>query len=308
MSTPESPLTAEAQAQALTEGAGLRIRDDLIELQVSGDDARGWLNGQITADVRHTEPGQAVYALVVTVKGKIMADAWVLDLGEGLLSVLLPAAASAEVQERFESQIIMEDVELSRTDRHVLSVQGPCASAALEAAGGGSRVFPCDELGLGGCFVVAPTDELDALRKRLRDGATGAPIVELDEGGYELCRLRRARPRFGLDFDARSYPQEAGLKERAVSFNKGCYLGQEVVCTLESRGKLSRALQALAADQAVEAGTPISDPGGKQVGWVSSGTWDPTAGCWIGLGHVKRVAVDAGAALDAGGASLRLRS
>src|SRR5882672_6320506 len=99
------------EAQALAHGLAARERDDLTLVRVRGDERRDWLNGQVTNDVRAAQGSQGVYALAVTVRGKIMADAWVLDRGEEL-AVLLPNATSAHVLESFERQIIMEDVEL----------------------------------------------------------------------------------------------------------------------------------------------------------------------------------------------------
>src|SRR5262249_52870017 len=113
------------------------------------EDATSWLNGQVTNDVRELASGMSCYALAVTVRGKIMADVWVLRRGDEL-AVLLPKSAAAAVRNSFEAQIIMEDVELIEEDSiRVISVQGPRAQE-LFAEGDPLERHRCDELGFGG--------------------------------------------------------------------------------------------------------------------------------------------------------------
>ena len=183
---------------------------DLVLVRVRGEDRIAWLNGQITNDVRSAQPGSAVYALAVTVRGKIMADVWALDRGEEL-GILLPASARAEVLESFERQIIMEDVELSAEPAlRVLSLQGPRArELASELAWEHHR---CDELGSGGLFVLARADDQDAWpRLSARVEQLGGTVV--DEGGFELARLRAGRARFGKDFSRAELPAGSRAQE-----------------------------------------------------------------------------------------------
>src|SRR5688500_890999 len=138
--------TAE-QADALLHTVGVRARDDLRALRLKGDDQRTWLNGQVTADVRNTKAGDAVYALAVNVKGRVLTDLWVLDEGQAdgdALLVLLPASTLVSVRASLERQIIMEDVELILDESvRVLSAQGP---RAPEACASFARAYPCPEL------------------------------------------------------------------------------------------------------------------------------------------------------------------
>ena len=90
--------------------------------------------------------------------------------------------------------------------------------------------------------MLAAASETPALFDRLAAEARRVGGGAVSEAGFDLARVRAGRPRFGRDFGAQQYPQEAGHKQRAVSFGKGCYLGQEVVCTLENRGRLTRRL------------------------------------------------------------------
>jgi folate-binding protein YgfZ len=306
-----SPSDLAQEADALLTSAGVRLRDDLVLVHVRGDDRLTWLNGQVTTDVRKATPGHAVYALAVNVRGKIMADVWVLARGEEL-AVLLPASATDGVLESFERQIIMDDVTLVRDDAlTVISIQGPRAAELLTAAGLAElEHHVCDELGVGGLFaIVTRTQAATALERASAASAAigGAPI---SDAGFELARLRRGRPRYGTDFGIEHYPQEAGLEERAVAFDKGCYLGQEVVCTLENRGRLNRALVRLRGQAAVPAAggaimlpTSESTPEGVQVGQITSAAIEPD-GVVHALGYVKRAQAAAGTSLLVSGTSL----
>jgi folate-binding protein YgfZ len=303
-------MTSQQAADFFERSVAVRSRDELVVVALSGDDQRSWLNGQVTNDVRHTTKGQGVYCLAVTVRGKIMADAWVLDRGEQLL-VLLPRASREQVLSSFDTQIIMEDVELSTEgDTRVISVQGPGAAACVAAVDPArGEVFDCDELGHGGRFVLCPAADADAVREALEAAASEAGGGAADDAAFELARLRTGRPRFGVDFDDRHYPQEAGLKARAVSFEKGCYLGQEVVCTLENRGKLNRRLMRLRAERMpAQVPAPLTDAEGQTVGELTSAAEDPATGEVLALGYVKTRAAGEGGEVRAGDLTLGVQA
>jgi folate-binding protein YgfZ len=137
-------------------------------------------------------------------------------------------------------------------------------------------------------FVLVNASERDARLAALVAAAERAEGCAVDEAGFTLARLRVGRPLLGLDFGERAYPQEAGLKGLAVSFNKGCYLGQEVVCTLEHRGKLSRRLLRL---ESVEGGAAIGDEladmAGQAIGQITSCATDTASGRTLALGYAK---------------------
>lgn len=291
-----------AEARALAHGVGVYEREDLVLYRLQGDDQRSWLNGQLTCDVRGLTAGDSVYGLAVNVRGRIMADLWVLD-GGGQLCVLLPRVAEAAVTASFESQIIMEDVEFARDDdTRILSLQGPQAQATVRAlARPDLPCFPADELGHGGALLLLPTRECGAVTAAVLAAVAPLSGMAITAAGYELARLRQRRPRFPDDFGPSAYPQEAGLKARAVSFNKGCYLGQEVVCTLENRGKVARALYAITSEGALRAGAAVSGSEGRAAGQVTSAVHDEEAGAYIGLAYLKRAQVEADVRLSSDG-------
>ncbi len=274
--------------------AAFRELDEAV-LSVRGQDARSWLGGQVTNDLRGMLPGDSRYTLVLDARGKIVADAWAIERGSDV-ALTVSRAVVDELRAHFESYIIMEDVELAITDERVVSVQGPQA-ARLVAAAGLSGVA-CDRLGIGGSDVL--TADPGAARKAL----AAAGVVEIDEDAYELARLRLGRPLFSRDFGRAHYPQEAGLKELAVSFEKGCYLGQEVVCTLENRGQLSRRLVQLKGPSVPAAAELSAD--GAVVGTITSSVFDPEQNEALALGYVKRAAAVIGHELGAGAGSLRV--
>lgn len=296
-------------ADALETLAAYRHWADWSVLQVRGDDRVSWLNGQITNDVRQIGPDACVHALTVNVRGKILAEVWALDAGERLL-LLAPAAEQASLLAHFEHYIIMEDVVLEAApELRVLGLEGPAAEqvAALVSV---PDVLQrrCAPLGLGGVIWIGGESALAGVAAQLESQA----ITASPSAAYELVRLRRGLPRYRADFDEHNYPQEAGLKT-LVSFQKGCYLGQEVVCTLENRGRLSRRLCVLqgASDRLPAPGSPLTaaeGDGQEAIGAVTSASWDAARGAAIVFGYLKRTHITQGATVHAGSLPLSIVS
>lgn len=300
----------------LENGAAYRSCPELAVVYVRGDDRSTWLNGQLTNDIREIPAGQSVHALAVNVRGKIMAELFIADIGDAYLLLLHQQAVSA-LLESFERYIIMEDVTLEHdTSASVVYVHGEPAASVTASPALVSVAF--SPLGTPGRAFVGDAITIEQLTTQLSAAAT----ARIDDAAYELVRLRRAVPRFGVDFDEHNYPQEVGLKA-LVSFKKGCYLGQEVVCTLENRGKLSRHLCVLAATSPVTAGAPGGDSGGQTpsraslyssaqaqgsdaAGALTSFVWDPEQQKSHVLAYVRRVHAVPGATLFLGAQPLTL--
>ncbi|MDH5492784.1 MAG: hypothetical protein OEY14_12595 [Myxococcales bacterium] len=286
-------MSTAIEAGWLVESVGVRHLESWGVIRVQGEDARSWLNGQITNDVAEPAPGEAKRALCTTHKGRIIADLWVLDEGRSML-LLVPLEALEGLLSTLERFIVMEDVELTRLGLAVLSAQGP---RALETLGdrAGWRV---DRLGRGGVDRLVPLasleGELDALRREAE--ARGGGLVSAE--GWELARIRAGRAAYGRDFDIETYPAEAGLVDEAVSFDKGCYVGQEAVGKLQHRGKAPRRLVHLALDGWAEPGTPLSVEG-TRLGELRSCVRDPEAGV-IALGYLRRAQAEPGVRVRAG--------
>jgi folate-binding protein YgfZ len=295
----------EIQTTWLTEGVGVFLTTDRV-VRLQGEDSQSWLNGQVTNDVRELEPRRAVYALTVSLKGRIHSDLWALRTPAdseaepaSSVALVLPQASLEPTLAAFEKHIIMEDVELAPdSDLRVITLQGPRAEALLEALGLSARAYACSRLGsVPGFDVWLPEAEVDAVLNRAAQHAPGLGGGVLDAAGWAHAHVVLGVPRAGVDFGPESYPQEAGLKARAVSFSKGCYTGQEVVYMLEKRGQAARRLVQLSAPGAAPAApaSVISDAEGQRVGEVTSATQSGSLG--VALGYVKRAHAHVGAGL-----------
>lgn len=244
----------------------IALRERAI-ISISGDDAVDWLQGQISNQVQGVVAGDSVYGFVLTLKGRILADVYAL-IREDDIWLDVPASQVAALMERLDRYIIMEDVDLEhRTDLRVISGLGPRAE---ELSDGG---WPADRLGLGGRqWVVSESSlegELETLTARARE-LGGGP---LGDPSWNAAHPILGRPRFGIDFGDWTYPQESGLNPLAVSFNKGCYIGQETVVMLENRGKAPKVLWRWEIDggQPPTAKSPIA-LGEAVVGEITSST------------------------------------
>lgn len=291
-------MTTQIEARWLEESVGVRALEDRLVVAVRGDDARTWLNGQLTNDVKLLSASRSVFGLILTTKGRILADATAHE-HEGAVFVDLPRAAWPAVSVHLEKYIIMEDVTLApMPELTVVTAQGPKAGELVPAAGAHDR------LGHGGRDLLVHASTLGAELDALAKAATALGGGRVSDAGWELARVRAGVPRFGVDFDEHVYPHEAGLEKTAVSFQKGCYLGQEVVCMLESRGQISRRLTRLDVDGTVSVGAALSDAAGNDVGRISSAVSGD--GHTLALGMVKRTVLAAGGTLHAGASAVRV--
>lgn len=247
------------------------VPDELL-VQIEGDDARTWLNGQTTNDLKTLTPEHPVYGLILNVKGRILADVLSIDHPEHGVVMAVPTSAWSTLAPHLEHYIIMEDVTLTpREDLALITVQ---RTARPEGEGW----IPHARLEGEGFDKVVDRSELAASLAAL-------PARVIDDAALEQIRIGQARPRFARDFGDATYPQEAGLETNAISFNKGCYLGQEVICMLESRGKLSRRLVRLEGAP-MKAGDVLHDDAGEKIGEVTSAI--ERDGGAVALGFVKR--------------------
>jgi tRNA-modifying protein YgfZ len=247
---------------------------DLGVMLVTGSDRQTWLNGIVTCELAALKPGAAAYGLAVTQKGRIMADLTAIVDAERLVLVV-PLTQMDTLKASFEKYLIMEDAEVAAEPEGfvVWQLHGPKSPEVvallrpLEAQG--VLAAPVDYSGLGGAVVVAPRSQEGALREALAAAIAGLGGVIGEDASWESLRLSQGIPRFGHDFDVSTYPQEALLEKRAVSFNKGCYLGQEVVCMLELRGHVKRKLVPLSVTGAPPVkGTNVTDAAGAVLGQI----------------------------------------
>lgn len=297
-------------ARAVREGAGILDRSERGKLALTGAEAKRFLQGQVTNDVEGLTAGHGCYAAFLTAKGKMLGDLRVLDSGDELLldSERVALQALFTMIRRYSLGF---DVELHRRtlERGLLSLVGPRSRALLgdaaAALGEAEHDNAAAELDGIPVTLVATDVGVDLLVEAERTAALtdalaarGARPVAAE--AVEALRVERGRPRYGIDLDDTTIPQEAGLNERAVSFTKGCYVGQETVARLYYKGKPNRHLRGLRLSEPVASGTELTLDG-KRVGAVGSVAVSPAHGP-IALALVRREA-EPGATVAAGTAT-----
>lgn len=290
---------------------GLLDRSERGKLALTGADRKAFLNGQVTNDVEALASGQGCYAAFLTPKGKMLGDLRILDTPDELLLDCERVALQSlfDLVRRFS---IGHDVQLHKRtlESGLLSLLGNDARAVAgadelpdtehahltgEIAGRPVRLIATDA----GVDVLCAAEDTDAIAAVLRE-AGAEPI---DEAQAEVLRVEHGRPRYGVDLDDSVIPQEAGLNDRAVSFTKGCYVGQETVARLFYRGKPNRHLRGIRLAAPAEPGTALM-LAGKEVGRVGSAVVSPRLGP-VALALVRREAPP-GTTLDDGSAVVEL--
>jgi folate-binding protein YgfZ len=274
----------------LTRGCGLVDRSERGKLALTGADAKEFLNGQVTNDVAALTPGSGCYAAFLTHKGKMLGDVRVLDAGDELLLDTERVALQAlfDIVRRFS---VGYDVQLHKRtlQRALFSLVGPRAHDVVRGMPGHEHAHVETELGR----AIVTVDGVDVLCDAERAGAVRAALLEagaapVGEDAAEIVRVARGRPRYGVDMDDGTIPEEAGLNDRAVSFTKGCYVGQETVARLHWKGKPNRHLRGLRLSSPAAGGEELR-LGERVVGRVGSAVVSPVHGP-IALAIVRREA------------------
>jgi folate-binding protein YgfZ len=274
--------------ERLRESAGLADRSARGKLRLTGAEAADYLQGQITNDIAGLAPGSGCYAALLTHKGKMVADMRVLrgedfvwvDTEPGALGALVRNASMYSIGR----DVRHEDVTGAYS---ILSLLGPQAREALDAAPPDEEhAFVAGEHGLyvatdSGVDVICPAADAAAVREALS-------VEEVSEEAAELLRIESGRPRFGIDVGSDTIPQEAGLNERAVSFTKGCYVGQETVARLHYKGKPNRHLRGIRLTAPAATGDEVT-LGDRVLGEVGSTAVSPVHGP-IALAVLRREA------------------
>jgi tRNA-modifying protein YgfZ len=301
---------------SLRERAGTGAIAPRGQIAVAGRDRASYLQGLLTNDVQSLAPGTGCYSAWLTPQGRMLTDLHVFESGDMLL-LDVPAAELAPTLARLDQFLFSEDVQLADMSASLRGVwvHGPDAPAIVArtlsgvddlAAWTGYRnaratfadepvvVARVDQLGVPGfCLYVAPPEE-DALRGAL--AAAGAPPASPE--ALEAARIEAGYPVFGIDMTTDTIPLEAGIEQRAISFTKGCYVGQEVIIRVLHRGqgRVARKLVTLRIDGDEPKRGAKLIAGEKEVGAVTSAARSPRDGV-LALGYVHRDFVAPGSAL-----------
>jgi folate-binding protein YgfZ len=268
---------ATSEYELATSSAVVVDRSARSRLLLRGSDVADFLQGQVSNDVEALVPGSGCYATLLTAKGKIRCDMRILRGDDWFLVDSEPQALPV-LEHMVRVYSIGRDVHSERDDRGLWSVIGPAAREALD------NPPPATEHShtQGALGVYVATDlGVDVIGER----------PDLPEGSAdtaEILRIESGRPRLGFELGDDVIPQEAGINERAISFTKGCYVGQETVARLFYKGKPNRHLRGLKLDDPVERGAVIGS-GERELGRVSSAGVSPRLGP-VALALVRREA------------------
>jgi folate-binding protein YgfZ len=292
---------ATTEYDRLRESVGLLDRSARGKLRLTGEEAADYLQGQVTNDVLALTPGHGLYAALLNHKGKMLADMRILR-GEGFIWIDTEPEALPVLARNVSMYSIGRDVrhEDATATHSVLSLIGPEARARLDdPPPAEEHAFTQGEHGLYvatdlGVDVICPAGDAAAVRDALG-------VEPVSEEAAECLRIESGRPRFLYDVGTDTIPQEAGLNERAVSFTKGCYVGQETVARLHYKGKPNRHLRGLRLSEPAAPGDEIRF-GERVVGEVGSTAVSPALGP-IALAVVRREA-EPGATVQVGPASI----
>ena len=292
-------MIATSEYELLTESVGLVDRSERGMFVVRGAEAADFLQGQVSNDVEALAPGTGCYATVLNHKGKLRTDLRVLR-GEDFFWLDTEAIGHAVLRHMLDTYTLGRAVEWEDAgEAHsILSLIGPAADGLAEQAppadehsfvDSGAGLWVRTDLGID---VLCSTERAELLREELG-------VETVSEEAAECVRIESGRPRLGFDMDSETIPQEAGINERAVDFEKGCYVGQETVARLHWRGKPNRHLRGLRLSEPVERRTEIV-LGEKVVGRIASTCVSPRLGP-IALALVRREAAP-GDTVTVGGA------
>jgi folate-binding protein YgfZ len=308
MTESATEIELDGQYRALREEAGFLSRERGV-LLISGPDAVDYLQSQLTNDFESIEPDQGCYAALLDRKGHLVADMRTLRLSQthsGTLWLDTEPVPAGPLRKHLEMYKIGRDVEIvdATADWAITSLIGPASAdvagvpplspehAQHYAERGGIEILAVatDQ----GLDLITRPDAVESLQQELV-AAGAAPV---SEEAAEIIRVESGRPRFGLDMGPESMPAEAGIVERAVDFEKGCYIGQEPVARLHYRGKPNRRLRGLRLSAPAAHGDPLL-LGDREVGTIGSSCLSPAHGP-IALAIVRREAAD-GERLAVGG-------
>ncbi|HEY0284246.1 MAG TPA: glycine cleavage T C-terminal barrel domain-containing protein [Vicinamibacterales bacterium] len=291
-------------------------------IALTGGDRASFLHALLTNDIAVLAAGRGIYAAYLTPQGRMISDMRVIETGPRML-LSVERDFAAPLAERFDKLIFSEDVQVNdvTNDPAAIGVHGPSAARMIQSAtgipvhdlanqydnitSGPVTIVRDDALGLPGYDVYVPADTVDVMRGKLLE----AGAVSASEETGETLRIEASRPRFGIDMNTDTIPLEAGIESRAISFTKGCYVGQEVIIRVMHRGhgRVARRLVSIVfTNGTVPARGSKIQLGDRVVGEITSATTSPRLGAPLALGYVQRDHAAAGTEVSVDGSQARV--
>jgi folate-binding protein YgfZ len=264
------------------------------KFRITGTDRLRFLNGQITNDLRKAKETAAVEACVLNAKGRMNAHIFVSECGESFLVDTEPELRET-LKARLERYVIADDVQIEDVTGqfslfHVMSEQSPPREHG--------RIIGVRRFAASGWDIWSDPARHDPVSRQLLSN-----FVFLGPDAAEMMRIEQGIPRWGRELTDEIIPIEANLEERAVDYEKGCYIGQEVISRMKMSGQTNKRLCGLISvdDTALRPGMKLaaSSVAGKEVGWVTSATHSERIGKEVALGYVKRGFNSRGTRLEA---------
>ena len=293
----------QTEFAALRGGCGVYDLGFRAKISLTGSDRVRWLNGMVTNNIRDLAEGQGAYAFPLNPQGHILGDLYAYNFGTSI-TVDTDAGQIDKILATFDHYIIMDDVEVVNLSEQLtaLGVGGEKSRAVLAAAGfeiPEMRALQTHSVNWKGseCTVVRGDDKGRASYeiwlappavRSLWDALTAAGATPVGSEALELQRIVSGIPRYGVDVRERDLPQETE-QERALNFNKGCYVGQEIVERIRSRGAVHRKFAGFVSDEPVVVGAKIVAKE-KEVGEITSVASVQLAGSrrTVALGYIRR--------------------
>ena len=279
-------------------GAGLiDLSASRGRIRVTGSEAVQFLNGLITNDIKNATESSWQPAVFPTVQGRLIGAVRILRLESGFL-IDTEAASHEAVLKTISRFTLAGDFKVSdvSSEMALLSVQGRSAGEVIKAVN--ANVIPATHTGEAGFDLLLNTDEAGSITEKLV--AAGATPVTPEV--FETLRIEAGIPRHGQDMDESNVVLEANLDD-AISYTKGCYLGQEIIIRIKHRGHVAKKLTGLTFTDAVENGATIASEDGKEIGRVTSATYSPKLETPIALGYVRYEYLAPGTPVKAGDVS-----
>ena len=304
----------DGEYAALGHEAGLLDLSVQGVVELRGRDRGRFLHGMVTNDIRGLSPGQGCYALMLTPQGRILTDMRVLCLEEALMLVV-----DADLVEKdlalLRRYIIADQVEVidRSADLAILSLQGPKADAAIAGLCRGTslpqdpfehqliqvghlqaRCARVRRTASGGYDLIVPGPQSIDLWRLLLQAGKPAGLRPVGLEAWNVRRIEAGIPWYGVDMDEARIPLETGLEE-AISYSKGCYIGQEVVARATFRGQVNRKLMGLllSSGEPAQGGDKIFR-NGREVGWVTDSAYSPGLRRAIALAYIRKEAWEPG--------------
>ncbi len=306
-----------AEFHALSTDCGVYELDSRAKVMLSGTDRVRWLNGMVTNNVRDLAPGHGVYAFLLNPQGHILGDLYAYNRGDSLL-VDTEQAQLPKIVATFEHYIIMDDVEVQNVSEKLtgLAIGGPRSHEVLSKAE--FNVPELEPLQLAdlvwkGITLTLVRGEGDAPSyqtwlspenaTRVCDALINVGARAVGPEAQELHRIALGIPRYGQDIRERDLPQETE-QTRALHFSKGCYIGQEIVERIRSRGNVHRKFTGFLIDGSLPTGGTKLQLDGKELGEITSAASLPVENgeLRVALGYIRREAATPGKVLQAGDA------